>query len=273
MNIVKLDINDLVSTSEVQTAVAAIGFDEYERRFNAIFNDDALVGDFRNLISEQMKDAMEGWDIVVINGELGRKWLQGMALSEFPTQPVFTISIGDTPYIYVDMTVLPTFPEDIRDVSIDYMLVKEGVHREQVIRGDLVLFNDTLTWQGVSYTTQQIHAMSHEKTMELLDSDATDNQLDEKDLVLLVDCQHEWEREAQVRTLAGLSHVYEMELTDVQRKLVDDWVKEMWDTVIANADDENVELTSPVLNFEVGTKVGDIKEWFNALFMCNVDEM
>lgn len=273
MNIIKIDINDMVATEELKAAVAKIGFDEYESRFNQIFNDDALVGEFRAMLSEQMTDAMEDWKVVVINGAKSHAWQEEMALGKFPEQPIFTNCVNGEPYIYIDMSMMDQIPSDVREVTIDYMLVKEGVHREQIIRGDMVIFDGTITWKGVTYTAEQIHALASERTMELLNEDGEENKYDEKDIMVLVDCQHEWEREATVRTLAGLSHIYELELSDVQRKLVDDWVKEFYEDVLAHADDDNVELTSPVLNFGEGTKVGDIKDWLNTLFMCDVENM
>ncbi|AQT28040.1 hypothetical protein pVa21_099 [Vibrio phage pVa-21] len=273
MEVIKIDINDMVATPELKEAVAKIGFDEYESRFNQIFNDNELESEFRATLSEQMSDAMDDWKVVIINGAKSHAWQEEMALAKFPEQPIFTNCINGEPYIYIDMSMMPNIPADIRDVTLDYMLVKEGVHREQIIRGDMVIFDGTITWKGVTYTVDQIHEMASEKTMELLNSDAEDNQYDEKDIMVLVDCQHEWEREATVRTLAGLSHIYEMELSDVQRKLVDDWVKEFIDDVNAHAGDDGIELESPVMNFGAGTKVADIKDWVNTLFMCDVDNM
>lgn len=273
MDIIKIDVNDMVATNEVKVAVEKIGFDEYTSRFNQIFNDDVNAGDFRALLSPQMTDAMTDWKVVVFDGDKMRAWRNELALGELPEQPIFTNCINGEPYIYVDAAALRHIPTDIREVTIDYMLIKEGVHREQIIRGDMVIFDGTITWKGVAYTAEQIHTQASERTMELMDEDSDKNKYDEEDIMILVDCQHEWTREATVRTLAGLSHIYELELSDVQRKLVDDWVKEFYEDVIAHADDDNVTLTSPVLNFATGTRVVDIKDWLNSLFMCDVENI
>lgn len=270
MNIINIDIADLTTNDDIQNAVEAIGADEYTSRFNAIFNDVSLAEQFKSMLSEQMLDTMDDWKVVIFNGGKAHAWLADMALATLPEIPVFTNCVNGEPYLYIDMTVLVVIPDDIREVTIDYMLIKEGVHREQILRGDLVTFDGTLTWKGVTYTQEQIHTMAHEKTEELMN---VDGKLDEKDIMILTDCQHEWEREATVRTLAGLTHVYEMNLSTVQRTLVDDWVKEQIDMINARTNESTGELETPVLNFEVGTNVSDIKEWFNALFMCDVNTL
>lgn len=270
MNIINIDVADLTQQEEVVEAMEVIGHDLYVARFNEIYNDADLAESFKALLSEQILDMMSEFNVVVFNGGKAHAWLAEMSLQPLPAVPVFTNCVNGEPYMYVDMTVLATIPEDIRDATIDYMIIKEGVHREQIIRGDLVTFENTLTWKGVTYTQEQIHTMAHEKTQQLM---SEDNKLDEKDIMILIDCQHEWEREATVRTLAGLTHVYEMNLSDVQRTMIDDWVKEQVDQVDVRCDKSTGLLESPVLNFETGTPVKDIKEWFNMLFMCDVSTM
>lgn len=270
MNIINIDIADLTTNDDIQNAVEVISTDEYTTRFNAIFNDASLAEQFKSMLSEQMLDAMDDWKVVIFNGGKAHTWLAEMALATLPEVPVFINCVNGEPYLYIDMTVLAVIPDDIREVTIDYMLIKEGVHREQILRGDLVTFDNTLTWNGITYTQEQIHTMAHEKTEELMNADG---KLDEKDIMILTDCQHEWEREATVRTLACLTHVYEMNLSTVQRTLVDDWVNEQIDLINARTNACTGVLETPVLNFEVGTNVTDIKEWFNTFFMCDVDTL
>lgn len=273
MEIIKIDVNDLVATPELKEAVAKIGFDEYEKRFNCVYNDADMQTRFKNMLSEQLAEVMNDWKVVVINGELLREHKEEMCLGNFPQQPIFTNCVNGEPYVYIDMSIIEEIPEDVREFSVDYMLIKEGVHREQIVRGDMVIFDGTITWKGITYTAEQIHDMANTKTMELLEEDADGNQMDENDIMLLVDCQHEWEREATVRTLAGLSHAYEMSLSDTQRKLVDDWVKEMVDEVNARIGTDGKTIESPILNFETGSVADEIKDWMDVMFMCKTREM
>lgn len=273
MPIIKLTIDEILNSAEYSEYIEAIGVDTYISQFNLIYNDPTLHAQLKDVLSEGMWETITDWNVIVFNGELSKKWLDTMGLPELPDVPIFTNLIGDEPYIYIDMTTVNALPDDLREVTVDYMLIKEGVHREQILRGDMVIYGDTLTWKGVTYTREQIHTMAHEKTEELLNSDTVEHKYEERDIVLLVDCQHEWERESTARTLASLSHVYEMTLTDTQRKLVDDWVCEFYETVLANTDDGETVLENPVLSFEVGTEVATIKEWIQTLFMCDVEQL
>ncbi len=271
MKIIPYEMKSLVMTPALEGAIAAYGPVEYERIFNEIFTADTVIKPIEALITDDLKGAMEGIVVMPYDGKLLEEHWEKMCLHKPSDNPINIDYINGT-IMRVDASKITAIDADVRQQGFDFLVLKEGVYAEQVQRGDMIISDVSVCWNGVEYLHDDIYTGAVTEMHRMMD-DGDLNSMTETDAMLLIESQYPWELECNARVYASLSHVYEMTLSDTQRNLVDQWVVTLKDTVIAYLSDDETVLSERVWMFQAGTKVGDIIEWTEVLFGCKWSEL
>lgn len=256
------DIKELHIVDEVDAK-------EYNKLRKELINIPAEVTEVIKLLGEDIMVMMENINFRVVNIEKYNYEMSDFeATIDFEEGKPFTVieELGQG-ILYIDVRTLGDFIK-----KDEVMMVKDLVFNcslaDSIERGDLVMMYDEVHWKGVVYSKEDVEELVTNQLTEwegALDVTA-------EDIPVLGKFILPWELEASVLAIATMGNVYNLQPNELIHEIINKFVIDTWTDVRYNTDEDG-KCAISILSKGAGTPVPEIKEYLEALFMCDLDQL
>lgn len=220
MNVIEFSVDNLFENNEMSEAIDKLGRNKANSILAKIYNNSKNVELISNMLDDDFKEMATDWTVLIYDGTLYAEHMKELSMPELPEGIAYTNMVGNTPVVNINVSALLDVKESAREYALTFSLLKESVHREQYLRGDLYNEGDDLVWRGEIWTEGRVF----EATTSAIASVLTENpELDEYTISLIASSSIPFMREATARTVAMILHKYEGELHPELLQLAKDW--------------------------------------------------